>query len=235
MNAPNFDPDSDHDSDRDAHSGFHAETALNPSAFVRMAALFYAVLAVLAALWRVRWAGEPLFFVDVAAQERGVHWPGDLLLGLGAGALVIAISYLITRFSAAGELLARRLAGALGPLSIWQTTFLALISGFAEEVFFRGAVQPRVGLIAASVAFGIAHFVPRREFYLWTVFSVLAGALLGFLFEHTGNLIAPIAAHTLVNAVNLPILARYYRDTKKREKSATSDKKSPPPAPPNES
>lgn len=196
------------------------EMTLSPAALVQMSALFYSVVAVVAALWRVTWAGEPLFFVDAAAQERGVDWPRDLLLGLAAGVLVIVVSYLFTRFTAAGELLARRLASALGPLALWQTTFLALVSGFAEEAFFRGAVQPRTGLVVASILFGFAHFVPRREFYLWTVFSILAGFLLGGLFTHTGNLVAPIVAHTLVNAVNLPVLVRQYRNTEKRRSAS---------------
>ncbi len=191
------------------------EVALDPATLVQMSALFYSVIAVVAALWRVKWAGEPLFFVDAAAQERGIDWLRDLPLGLAAGALVIVLSYLFTRWTDVGDALARKLASALGPLTLVQTTFLALISGFAEEVFFRGAVQPRVGLAVASILFGFAHFVPRREFYLWTVFSVFAGFLLGTLFQYTGNLIAPIAAHALVNAVNLPILVRQYRDTEK--------------------
>jgi membrane protease YdiL (CAAX protease family) len=54
------------------------------------------------------------------------------------------------------------------------------------------------------------HFVPRREFLPWTGFSVAAGFLLGWLFESTGNLVAPIAAHALVNGVNLSLLVRRY-------------------------
>ena len=84
---------------------------------------------------------------------------------------------------------------------------LALASGVAEEAFFRGALQPHVGLVAASLIFGVVHFVPRREFLPWTVFAVAAGFLLGWLFDTTGNLVAPVVAHTTINAVNLWLLS----------------------------
>ena len=55
---------------------------------------------------------------------------------------------------------AQRCAAALGPLSLAECWLLALVSGVAEEAFFRGALQPQVGLLAASLLFGAAHFVP---------------------------------------------------------------------------
>ena len=62
-----------------------------------------------------------------------------------------------------------------------------------------------------SLIFGAIHFVPRRAFYPWTIFAIVVGFFFGALFEWTGNLIAPVVAHTLVNAVNLPLLVKQYR------------------------
>ena len=87
---------------------------------------------------------------------------------------------------------------------------LAFLSGIAEEALFRGALQPKVGLVAASLLFGLAHFVPRREFAVWTGTTILAGFMLGLLFQKTGNLIAPIVAHFIVNALNLRWLSVNY-------------------------
>ena len=106
----------------------------------------------------------------------------------------------------------RALAEAVGPVSVPNLVLLALASGLAEEMLFRGALQPRVGLVLASLLFGCVHFVPRREFLPWTVFAILAGLLFGAIFEWTGNLIAPVVAHILVNGVNLPLLMRRYGD-----------------------
>jgi membrane protease YdiL (CAAX protease family) len=54
------------------------------------------------------------------------------------------------------------------------------------------------------------HFVPRKELLPWTGFAILAGFVFAGLFAWTGNLLAPICAHVLVNGVNLPLLARRY-------------------------
>ena len=119
----------------------------------------------------------------------------------------------MTRKTAWGDRLARNLAEALGRLTVPEALLLAFASGLAEELFFRGALQPRVGWLLASTLFGCVHFVPRREFLPWTGFAIVAGLLFGALFAWTGNLIAPIVAHIVVNGVNLPLLVRRYRET----------------------
>ena len=42
---------------------------------------------------------------------------------------------------------------------------------------------------------------------LWSVYAVAMGFALGGLYDWTGQLVAPIAAHVLVNGINLPRLS----------------------------
>jgi membrane protease YdiL (CAAX protease family) len=77
-------------------------------------------------------------------------------------------------------------------------------------MLFRGALQPAVGLVWASLIFGACHFLPRRELVAWSLFAALMGFAFGALYEWTGQLAAPIAAHALINGVNLPRLARRF-------------------------
>jgi membrane protease YdiL (CAAX protease family) len=176
---------------------------------VPLAVGFYAVMGAVALAWRLLVDGQGPFF---ATQERGFPEGGLLLrhalLGLLTGGALIFSSRLWTRYTQMGRTLAQRLAEILGPLSGAQVVVLALASGLGEEAFFRGALQPRVGLVLASLLFGIAHLVPRRELVPWAGFAVLAGVLLGALFDYTGNLLAPAVAHVLVNGINLRWLAR---------------------------
>jgi len=176
---------------------------------VRLALVFYGVLLGAALLWGLL-AGRSLFFASAEAAGRGVDPLRDLGTGLLAGGIVILLSRELTRRSRWGEALARALAGVLGRLSLSQCLYLAVLSGVAEEAFFRGALQPHVGLVAASLIFGLAHFAPRRDLLPWAAFSLGAGLLLGGLFEITGNLLAPVAAHALINAVNLRFLSLHY-------------------------
>jgi len=181
---------------------------LPPGRMVALAVRFYGLLLLAAWLWRSAWLGEPLLYASEAAARRGMDPTRDVTVGLLAAGVVIGLSHQLTAHTRAGRSLARGLAGLLGPLAPRHVLALAALSGVAEEAFFRGALQPRVGLVAASVIFGLAHFVPRPEFRVWTVFSLAAGFLLGFLFQATGNLVAPVVAHAVVNGVNLTLLVR---------------------------
>ncbi len=178
--------------------------------FVRLGLLFYAALAAAGGVWRIGFYDEPILFTSVAAQAEELSLGRDLLLGVAAAAALIALSDWATLKTRWGDDLARAMARALGPLSVSNAVLLALVSGFAEEVFFRGALQPRVGWLLASLLFGCVHFVPRREFLPWTGFAIGAGLLFGALFVWTGNLLAPVTAHVVVNGVNLPRLVRRY-------------------------
>jgi len=176
---------------------------------VRIALVFYAAMWGVAAIWAAL-SGDPLFYASVAAERRGVDlWP-DLAAGALAAGIVILVSGAFTRHSRWGEKLARELGALLGRLALTECLLLAAASGVAEEAFFRGALQPRVGLVAASLIFGLAHFAPKRELVPWTIFSIGAGFLLGALFDATGNLLAPVVAHVLINAVNLRLIATRY-------------------------
>jgi len=175
---------------------------------VRMGLLFYGAMAAIALLWRGALYREPIFFGSSAAARAGFDWLPDLGLGLAAGLGVVALSYWISERTVWGDRLARAMGEALGFLRVRDAILLALASGIAEELLFRGALQPRVGWLLASLLFGLVHFVPRREFLPWTAFAIAAGLLFGALFDSTGNLLAPITAHFVVNAVNLPMLVR---------------------------
>jgi len=160
-------------------------------------------LAVGGAVWiGVREGVIPLrLFVDVRA------WWLDLLLGIGAALLLLGLWRGVERIHPLARELEERLGEALGPLGRSEVVALAVLSGFAEELFFRGAVQGSFGWLPAAILFAVLHTGPGRAFRLWTVFALGAGLLFGGLMELRGNLLGPVVAHFLVNAVNLWRLA----------------------------
>ena len=174
-----------------------------PGRLYRFAWGLYLFLALAGVLWiGVQRGRIPLsFFVDV----RG--WWLDLGLGIGAGLLLLALWWTAERAFPLARELEARLATLLGPLTPAEAVGLALLSGFAEELFFRGAVQGTLGWTAATFLFGLLHSGPGRAFRLWTLFAVLAGAVLGGVMVWRGNLLGPVVGHFLVNAVNLRRLA----------------------------
>jgi membrane protease YdiL (CAAX protease family) len=178
-------------------------------ALVRLAAWFYAAFLAVAVLWGLL-AERSIFYAHAESGPLRLDPTRDLLAGLLAAGVVILLSDRVTQMTRWGEALARELGALLGRPTLAQGIALALMSGVAEEAFFRGALQPAIGLVGASLLFGLAHFVPRRELLPWTGFSIAVGFLLGILFDATGNLVAPIVAHVVINAVNLRILTARY-------------------------
>jgi len=182
-----------------------------PSLPVGRALALYGALLVVAWGWRTGLYDESLLYATEAARVAGLHWIRDLGLGLALAAMVALVSAASERWTRWGADLADELAGALGPVSARACVGLAFASGVAEEAFFRGALQPRVGLVAASLLFGLCHVPVRRALLPWTAFAVVLGFGLGALFEATGSLLAPVSLHVAVNTVGLLSLRRRFQ------------------------
>jgi membrane protease YdiL (CAAX protease family) len=170
-----------------------------------LAWFFYLLLAATAVVWigsrRNATIGGTLF-VDPS------RWWLDVPVGVGVGLLLVALWEAVGRRFRAARRFEQLLRDVLGSIDASQAIGLALLSGFAEELFFRGAVQQAWGFWIASALFAALHTGRERGLWVWTVFAALAGLLFGGLVLYTGNLLAPMIAHFVVNAVNLSRLVR---------------------------
>lgn len=79
---------------------------------------------------------------------------------------------------------------------------IALMSGLAEEILFRGWLQTKLGIVVASVLFGLIH-IWGREGIGYGLYAVGMGFVLGYLFQVTGNLWTPVCAHAVNNFLGL--------------------------------
>lgn len=133
--------------------------------------------------------------------------PVRLGVSLAGGLALCAFGILSTRWLVRRTSWARNLhisfRTLLGPLTSTEITVFALTSGIAEELFFRGALQPWLGFVAASILFGAVHLGPSRKFLPWTLWAIAMGFLFGSLYELSGELLGPVLAHVLVNYENL--------------------------------
>lgn len=133
------------------------------------------------------------------------------LIGIVAGALiglgfVFASRYATHRWEW-GRALHRDMRALLGPLPGHEVLVLAIASSLGEEIFFRGALLPSVGLWTSSAIFALLHIGPKLRFLPWTFSSLVAGLVFGQLFLWTGDLSGPVVAHFTVNALNLRYLS----------------------------
>ncbi len=180
-----------------------------PGSLYRFSWFFYLFLAIAGTIWLGLERGR----IPGSLFWNNQTWPRDLGLGLAGAGLLLGLWHAARRGLPAARALEKRMAEILGPVSGGEALALAFLSGTAEELFFRGAVQQAWGPLAAVALFALLHAGPGREFRLWTVFAVVAGLVLSGLVLLSGNLLAPMVTHFLVNAVGLVRTGRMARET----------------------
>lgn len=125
------------------------------------------------------------------------------LVGAALGLSVVGLTRLATRhFQWARELHAS-FKDLLGPLTAREIVILALASSVGEELLFRGALLPWVGVWVQAAVFAALHIGPGRRFLPWTASALALGVAFGWLASWSGNLGGPIAAHFAINFLNL--------------------------------
>ncbi len=168
--------------------------------FVRLAAVFYGALVLAAVLWNFFRGREPL---SLGAPVVGIP------IGLCVAAVTVSLGLVLYRVLPA----MRKLAAELAPEVVdgankRDLVLVSIFSGVGEEAFFRGALQPEIGIVIASLVFGLVHIGPDRRYLVWTLWAVFAGFLFGGLYEVSGGVLAPAVAHASHNAATFLIWKR---------------------------
>ncbi len=156
-------------------------------------------------------AGQALLFVTrrdslAAALRPGLPWDMILAVG-GAAGLVGALLVLgLYRFVPAYARAVRPVVELFRRFPRRQLWAAALLSPFGEELFFRGALQPLVGLVWAALVFGLLHTGFRRENLAYGLTAAGMGLLFGLGYQFLGELWAAVVAHAVYNALVMTAL-----------------------------
>lgn len=81
-------------------------------------------------------------------------------------------------------------------LNEWQIIFISLCAGFGEELLFRGAIQPLIGLWITAIIFVAIHGYLNPRDWKMTVYGVymtIAIAALGYYTDYIGVVGASLA------------------------------------------
>lgn len=181
--------------------------ALSRNSVIVLSIVLEAALLLVAAVW--------MYFAHIELrghfQFQALPLLWGIALSIASSALAIALVVLGKRISflsgltKMSEEFLQPLVGLLGPADI---LLLSLLSGFCEEVLFRGILQAQIGVFAASFVFGIFHD-PSFKQKSYIILATLAGLALGLLYQWTGNLWSCILAHAAHNFVAM-ISLRYF-------------------------
>ena len=155
-------------------------------------------MAIAAILWIGARRGEISWALVFDPQA----WWLDLLLGVGMTGVLLG-TWSLGRSLTTFDELEQILGESLADLSPSDLTVLAVISGVAEELFFRGAVLESWGWLPSSILFALLHAGPGKVFRIWAFFAFFAALLFAGATLYRGNLAAAILAHVLTNGIQL--------------------------------
>ena len=171
----------------------------------------YACMALVAVLIAIGTRGRLPIFLDDPWLP--LEPPRDVFYSIALGATLGALLAIGTRLSVPRFAWAKNLHLELRPfakdISSLGIVMLALTSSLGEELLFRGLLEPWLGLWLQALLFGLLHQMAGPSRWVWAAWATLVGLLFGSIFELTGSLAGPIAAHALVNGLNLWYLKHY--------------------------
>lgn len=166
----------------------------------------YGALALAAVLISAGRHDVDIYRLDgVSTPSRMLYSP---LVGLGVGLLVVALCRLATARHRWARRLHRDFRHVLGGLSGREILILAASSALGEELLFRGALLPWLGLWPQAIIFALLHLGPGLRFLPWTASALVMGLVFGFLYLALGDLGAAITAHFTINFLNLHYIVR---------------------------
>jgi len=139
------------------------------------------------------------------------NYGGQLFWGLAAGTAIAIGAHLLIASPLLNQvnMTYARMLGRFR-LSFSEVLLISLCAGVGEEMLFRGAVQPFLGIPVTSILFVAIHgYLNPRDWRLsiYGIFMTAGIAWLGFLAESRG-LLSAIVGHTIIDVYLLIYLQR---------------------------
>jgi len=148
-------------------------------------------------------------FLNIPRERAGEAIMTGFAVGVGGWILTIMLALVIGLLLAASGLIPKNpqpspMIGWMAALPLWKKATIVLSAMTIEEAFFRGWLQKRVGLIASTTLFALAHSGLGQPLLLIGV--AIISLIIGFTFYRTKNLIPGVIAHGIFDAVQLFVI-----------------------------
>ncbi len=148
-------------------------------------------------------------FLNIRTEHAGEAVMTGFAVGVGGWVVTIVIAIAVALILTAAGIIPKNLQpspmiGWMAALPLWKKATIVLSAMTIEEAFFRGWLQKRIGLIASTLLFALAHSGLGQPLLLIGVFII--SLIIGFTFYRTKNLIPGVIAHGIFDAVQLFVI-----------------------------
>ena len=148
-------------------------------------------------------------FLNIPRRGNGEAVLTGFAVGVGGWIFTISIALIIGLILVSSGVMPKNtqpspMIGWMAALPLWKKCTIVLSAMTIEEAFFRGWLQKRIGVIASTILFALAHSGLGQPFLLIGV--ALISLVIGFTFYRTKNLIPGIIAHGIFDAVQLFVI-----------------------------
>lgn len=94
--------------------------------------------------------------------------------------------------------------GFMAAMAWWKKLLIVFSAMTVEEAFFRSWLQKRIGVIASTTLFALAHFTLGQPLLLIGV--TVISLVIGFTFYRTKNVLPGVVAHGVFDAIQLFVI-----------------------------
>ncbi len=190
------------------------------SARTTAALMVYAGFSLAAITWRHAVGASALHDGAPLGGTHAIALPLALSLGALSGVAAVAVTRQLVARARWASALESALRDGLAGTPASELRALCLAAAVGEELLFRGALLPSltawigfpVAALATSLVFGLLHVPANRALRSWTASAFVMGLVFALLYRLTGEVLAPLTAHAVVNLENLDQLLRPARD-----------------------
>jgi membrane protease YdiL (CAAX protease family) len=153
-----------------------------------------------------------LFFLwkrDAAGTMKALGFPGRLKDGLFYGFMTLSAIFLVLFCLGAAAILLgfndqQKVQQKIDSLPILVLAFAVAGAPITEELFFRGFLTGRAGVVLSSVVFGLMHFAYGSVVEVLGAFMI--GLVLAMSFKLTKSITPCIIAHMAYNAISITVM-----------------------------
>jgi len=86
-------------------------------------------------------------------------------------------------------------------MPFWFILFVVFIGPINEELFFRGFLVKRIGIILSALLFAILHAGYGSTFGIDIIAAFIFGIIAGYIFKKTNSIYPTLLAHAFINLI----------------------------------